>query len=91
VSEFAAALEAAEYSFLAAEFYRLPVFAAHRDEYFMLQYPYGYLGSATFDPPVVLARKDRPDVGDVAEVLGAKLVDAGEELRRIGLSTQSDR
>lgn len=78
-----------EFSYLAAEFYRLPEFAAHRDEYFMLQYPFGYLGSTAFEPPVVLVRKDRPDVRRMAEVLGARLVDAGEELRRIGFVAQT--
>jgi hypothetical protein len=73
-----------EYSFVAAEFYELPVFAPHRDEYYMLQYPYGYLGSTAFDPPVLLVRKDRPEVERIAQALGARLVDLGQELRRMG-------
>jgi len=73
-----------EFSFLAADFYQLPVFAPHRAEYYMLQYPYGYLGSTAFEPPVLLVRKDRPEVERVAQALGARLVEVGPELRRMG-------
>lgn len=70
----------------AAEFYRGPAFAPYRDDYYFVQYPYRYLASYSAGaPPVLFVRKDRSNVNQVADALGVQLVDAGSELRRIGL------
>ena len=78
-----------EYATMAADFYASKEFATDRDRYLMIQYPYGYLGSKSFSPPTIFVRKDRPEVERVAKALGAKLVDAGSELCRIGLLSES--
>ena len=68
----------------AARFYGLPAFGPYRGEYYLLQYPYGYLSSDAIALPTLLIRKDRPDVDQAAKTLGLNLVDVGQELRRTG-------
>jgi hypothetical protein len=78
-----------EYVTVAADIFASREFATERDRYFMVQYPFGYLGSKTFSPPTIFVRKDRPELDRVANALGVKLVDAGTELRRIGVLSES--
>ncbi|MGE5784320.1 MAG: hypothetical protein ACM3ZE_07005 [Myxococcales bacterium] len=69
----------------AAAFFAGPAFEPYRDEYYLLQYPYAY--AKTFKagaPPAILVRKDRPESSRLEQVLGAQLIDAGQELRRTG-------
>ena len=73
-----------EFIILAVDFFVSPEFARDRGSYYLVQFPAGYLGSKTFNAPTLLVRKDRPDVQAVATALNAKLVDAEQELRRIG-------
>jgi len=49
-----------------------------------LEYPFGYLGSKTFSPPVLLVRKDRPELDRLTQVLGVRLVEVEQEFRRTG-------
>ena len=73
-----------EFPYFAVAFFELPEFAPYRNDYLMLQYPFGYLGSKTFSPPVLLVRKDRPERERLAQALGVRLVEVEPELRRTG-------
>ena len=70
----------------AAVYYQHPAFAPDRHAFFALRFPRDYLATYSVGgPPVLFVRKDRPNVSAVAQALGARLVDAGEELRRAAL------
>jgi hypothetical protein len=73
-----------EYVVPAVDFFRSLEFAKERDKYYLVQYPANYLATKTFNAPVLFVRKDRPEVERVAKALGARLVDAERELRRLG-------
>jgi len=73
-----------EFPQFAVDFVQLPEFAPYRNDYFMLEYPFGYLGSKTFSPPVLLVRKDRPELDRLTQVLGVRLVEVEQEFRRTG-------
>ena len=64
---------------MAKSFYQAGYFEAQRADYFLLDFPAGTFRSTQL-APALLVRKDRPEVGEVARALGARLIDAGERL-----------
>ncbi|MBN2718208.1 MAG: hypothetical protein JXX14_20355 [Deltaproteobacteria bacterium] len=58
-------------------------FVPLRNQYYLMRLPPKYQ-EFEINPPVILVRKDRPNVEVLAQQIGASLVDPGEELRRTG-------
>jgi hypothetical protein len=61
---------------MAAAFYQGRFFTPHRNDYFLLEFPFGYFKSAQRSL-MLMVRKDRPGVDELAQAVGAKLTDAG--------------
>jgi hypothetical protein len=71
----------------AADFYAKPEFEPLRNHYFVAQFPRDYLYQiSAIAPPCLFVSKSRPDVAGVSKALNVRLVDAAQELRRIGFS-----
>lgn len=71
----------------AADFYSKPEFEPLRNHYFVAQFPRDYLSQVNaIAPPCLFVSKSRPDVAGVSKALNVRLVDAAQELRRIGFS-----
>lgn len=72
----------------AVKLYREPAFVPHRDEYYLVRFPYGYLKQERGSTPVptLLVRKTNADEPRILAALGREvtLVELGSELRRVG-------
>jgi len=68
----------------AAEFYTEPAFAPYHDEYALLQFPYRYLAPLKALPLMIFVRKDRKELAALTRAAGARLIDPGAELIRLG-------
>jgi len=64
---------------MAKSFFQADYFARQRADYFLLEFPVGTFRSVRL-APALLVRKDRPAVAELAQALGARLIDAGERL-----------
>ncbi|MGC4066439.1 MAG: hypothetical protein QM784_17765 [Polyangiaceae bacterium] len=78
-----------EYVGVAVEFFASREFAKERGKYALVQYPAQYLGAKNFNAPTLFVRKDRPELDRIERALGGKLVDAEQELRRLGFLDDS--
>jgi hypothetical protein len=71
---------------MAASFYQGDFFVPYRNDYFLLEFPFGFFKSDRV-APMVMVRKDRPDVDALARAMGARLTDAGVRFRDYGRPT----
>ena len=73
---------------MAASFYQGDFFIPYRNDYDLLEFTYGFFKSDRV-APVILVRKDRPQVDELRRALGARLTDAAERLLGDGRATRS--
>jgi len=68
---------------MAASFYQGDFFIPYRNDYDLLEFTFGFFKSDRV-APIVMVRKDRPQVEELARAMGARLTDAGVRFRDDG-------